>query len=156
MGNVKLEKRKSMTIAYVEHTGPYDKVPWEEYMKTLYGWAKEKKVMPGFYPLGIYLDDPEKTPKSKCRSQIAIPLYGKVKSEGKIKVRKLPSMTVAAISHKGPGEEFKNTYKQLTEWVEGKGLKWAGPPIEIYTKKPEVVGGKPILYAKVLAPVKKK
>jgi effector-binding domain-containing protein len=56
----------------------------------------------------------------------------------------------------GPGSEFKNTYTKLTGWVEKKGYQISGPPIEVYSKKPEVIGGVTILYAKVMMPVKKK
>jgi len=152
----KLESRKAVNLAYIEHKGPYDKVPWEDYIKQLYGWAKEQKVMPGFYPMAIYLDDPEKTPPEQCRSDIAITFKGRAKEEVGIKTRKMPAMKVATISHKGPGSEFKNTYATLRDWIEKRGYKTCGPPIEVYSKKPEVVGGLTILYAKVMMPVKKK
>jgi effector-binding domain-containing protein len=68
----------------------------------------------------------------------------------------MPAMKVATISHKGPGTEFQNTYTRLTEWIDRKGYKIAGPPIEIYSKKPEVVDGVTILTAKIMMPIKKK
>ena len=153
--NPKLESRKAANLAYIEHRGPYDRVPWEDYVKRLYGWAKEQKVMPGFYPMAIYYDDPEKTPPEQCRSDIGITFKGKVKRHRGIKTRKMPPMTVATISHKGPGSEFKNTYARLSEWIKKKGYRISGCPIEIYSKKPEVVGTITILYAKVMMPVKK-
>jgi effector-binding domain-containing protein len=155
MAKPKLEKRKAQTIAYIEHSGPYDKVPWDKYIESLYGFAKAKKVMPGFYPLAIYFDNPQETPENKLRSHIAIPIHGNPKPDKDIKIGKLPAMTVASVSHKGPGEEFKNTYQQLNDFIKEKNLKCAGPPMEIYTKKPEVVGGKTILFAKVMIPTKK-
>jgi effector-binding domain-containing protein len=154
--NPKLEARKATNLAYIEHVGAYDKVPWEDYIKRLYGWAKEQKVMPGFYPMAIYLDDSEKTPPENLRSDIAITFKGKAKEQAGVKTRNMPAMKVATISHKGPGSEFKNTYAKLTEWIEKKGYRILGPPIEVYSKKPEVVGGVTILYAKVMMPVKKK
>ena len=62
----KFEERKEVMCAYIEHQGPYDDIPWGELMGELYGWAKEQKVMPGFYPMGIYLDDPQKVPREQC------------------------------------------------------------------------------------------
>jgi effector-binding domain-containing protein len=73
-----------------------------------------------------------------------------------VKTRKIPAMKVAAISHKSPASEFKNTYAKLTEWIEKKGYEVSGPPIEVYSKKPEVVEGLTVLYAKVMMPIKKK
>jgi len=152
----KVEKRKATNLAYIEHQGPYDKVPWEDYINRLYGWAKEQKVMPGFYPMAIYHDDPEKTPPENCRSEIAITFKGRAKEQGGVKIRKMPAMSVAAVSHKGLGSEFKNTYAMLAGWIEKKGYEVSGPPIEVYSKKPEIVDGTTILYAKVMMPVKKK
>ena len=156
MTNPKLESRKAANIAYIEHFGPYDQVPWENYIQRLYGWAKKQKVMPGFYPMGIYHDDPEKTSPEKCRSEIAITFKGKAKEEDGIKTRRLQAMKAAAISHKAPGNEFKDTYAKLGKWITEKGYQVSGPPIEVYTKKPKVVGDVTVLYAKVMMPVKKK
>lgn len=156
MAGPKIESRKATDVAYIEHKGPYDKVPWEEYMHRLYGWAKDQKVMPGFYPFAVYLDAPGNVPPEKLRSEIAITFKGKAAAKGGVRTKKLPAMKVASISHKGPGSEFKNTYAKLDEWKASKGYVRAGPPIEVYTKKPEVVNGVTILYAKVMMPVKKK
>jgi AraC family transcriptional regulator len=152
----KLEDRKASSLAYIEHEGPYDKVPWQEYMERLYGWAKEQKVMPGFHPMAIYQNSPNDTPPEKLRSDIAITFKGKAKASSGVKTRDLPAMKVAAVSHKGPGTEFKNTYAKLMSWVEQKGYKLSGPPIEVYGKKPEVIGGVTIIYAKVMFPISKK
>ena len=152
----KLEERKASSLAYIEYKGPYDKIPWQESIEKLYGWAKEQKVMPGFYPMGIYLDDPSVVPLEKCRTEIAITFKGEAKESSGVKIRQMPAMKVATVSHKGPSNEFQKTYGILTEWIEKKGLEVSGSPMEIYSKKPEVVGGETILYAKIMMPVKKK
>jgi len=121
MAGPKIEARKASDLAYIEHKGPYDKVPWEEYIERLYGWAKEQKVMPGFYPMGIYLSDPKTTPPEKMRCDIAITFKGKATETRGIKMRKQPAMKVASISHKGPGSEYVKTYSKLLEFVTEKG-----------------------------------
>ena len=156
MAGPKLEERKASGLAYIEHQGAPDKIPWQEYIEKLYGWAKEQKVMPGFCPMGIYHDDPKVVSPEKCRNEVAITFKGKAKESSGIKVRQMPAMRVATISHKGPGSEFSRTYATLFEWIEKKGLKVSGPPMEVYSKKPEVVNGVTILYAKVMMPVAKK
>jgi effector-binding domain-containing protein len=156
MAGPKLEERKASNLAYLEHKGPFDKIPWQEYIEKLYGWAKEQKVMPGFYPMGIYLDSPRVVPGEECRTEIAITFKGEAKERSGVKIRLLPAMTVATVSHKGPGSEFQKTYGILMEWMERKGLELSGPPMEIYSKQPEVVGGETIVYAKIMMPVKKK
>jgi effector-binding domain-containing protein len=156
MANPKIEARKAANLAYIEHKGPYDQVPWETYMGQLYGWARSQKVMPGFHPMAIYYNDPLKTSPEESRSDIGITFKGRAKDQVSVKMRKMPAMKVATISHKGPGSEFKNTYAKLAEWIAEKGYVVSGPPIEVYSKEPEIVNGVTVLYAKVMMPIKKK
>ena len=156
MASIKLESRKPMTIAYIEHVGSYGNIPFDKYFGQLYGWAKENKVMPGFHPIGIYHNSPRKTPQEECKASIAIPIYGKGKPSGNIKIKKLPAMKVASYSHKGPSSEYQNSYDKLESWIKENGYALADCPIEVYSKKPEVVKGEMILYAKIMIPVKKK
>jgi DNA gyrase inhibitor GyrI len=156
MSKVKIEKRKPVTIAFKRYTGPYGEIPFDSYIGRLYGWAKENKVRPGFYPMAVFHDDPKTTPPERCRTDIAIAVGGSPKGDDEVGIRRMPAMTVAAISHKGCGEEYAGTYGELERWVEQNGYDWDGPPIEIYTRKPKTVDGKVIIQAKVMAPVKKK
>jgi AraC family transcriptional regulator len=156
MAGVKIKSLKPQKLAYIEHTGSYSEIPYDKYYDTLYSWAKEKKVRPGMKALGIFHDDPHKIPPEQCKSEICIPIFGKADSDEEVKVKELPSMEVAQIKHKGSSEEYKNTYKTLDDWIEQNGYEWAGPSMEIYTKKPKVAGEKIIIYANVQAPIKKK
>ena len=90
-----------------------------------------------------------------CRSDIEITFKGRAKEQAGVKIRKMPAMNVATISHKGPGTEFKNTYAKLADWIEKNEYKTSGPPIEVYSKKPEIADGVTILYAKIMMPVSK-
>jgi len=156
MAVAKLEKRKAVTLAYIEYVGSYGSIPFDKYIPRLYAWvSKQKKVMPGFYPICTFHSDPKTTPPEKCRTDIGITVKGAVKPEGDIKIRKLPAMTVATLSHKGPASEYQNSYDTLAQFVVKKGYVMNGPPMEIYAKKPEMVDGKLILYAKIMFPVKK-
>jgi AraC family transcriptional regulator len=156
MAGVKLESRKPMTIAYIEHVGSYGNIPFDKYFGQLYGWAKENKIMPGFHPMGIYHSIPKETPPEECKASIAIPIYGKGKPSGDIKIKKLPAMKVATYSHKGPSSEYQKSYNKLEVWIKEKGYTVAACPIEVYSKKPEVVKGEMILYAKIMMSVRKK
>ncbi|MCU0851898.1 MAG: GyrI-like domain-containing protein [Thermoplasmata archaeon] len=156
MTGPKVEKRKASKVAFIEHKGPYDKVPWDVYIEELYGWAKENRVMPGFHPFAIYYDAPQQKPAEQLRSDICIPYKGIAQSRGRVKVREMSETMVSTVSHKGPGSEFPKTYANLAKWNEEHGYICTGPPIEVYSKKPEVVNGVTILYAKVMFPVRKK
>lgn len=156
MAKVKVERKKPMKLAYVEHVGPYGSIPFDRYIEQLYGWAKAQKVRPGFHPLGIFHDSPRETPPERCRSDIAIPIYGDAAPAGTVKVKDLPAMDVATLSFKGTSSEYQGAYDALGAWIAEHGYEWAGPSMEVYSKKPETVGGKTIMYAKIEAPVRKR
>jgi AraC family transcriptional regulator len=155
MAAAKLEKRKAATLAYIEYRGSYSSIPFDKYIPRLYEWVKQKKIMPGFYPICTFHSDPKTTAPEECRTDIGITVQGNPEPEGDIKIRKLPAMTVATLSHKGPGSEYQNSYDALALFVNKKGYTMAGPPMEIYAKKPEMIDGQLILYAKIMFPVRK-
>ncbi len=156
MEKVRVEKTKSMKLAYIEHVGAYDRVPWDDYMAKLFSWAKEHKVRPGFKSVGIYYDNPEHTSPEQCRSDIAIPIKGDASPDGDIKVKEVPVMEVAVTKHKGPASQIGETYAGINKWIEENGYEWAGPSMEIYGKKPKVVGNEVILHVAIQVPVRKK
>lgn len=155
MAAPKVEKRKPVTFAYVEHVGPYSSIPFHDTIPSLYAWVKDKKLIPGFYPMAIFHSDPKTTPPRECRTDIGITVSGNPRPEGNIKVRRLPEMTVATLSHKGPATEYQRSYDTLHEFVRKKGYVVSGPPMEIYSKRPEAVHGETIIYAKIMFPVRK-
>jgi effector-binding domain-containing protein len=155
MTRVRIEKKNAIKLAYIEHVGAYDKIPFNEYIPRLYGWAKENHVRPGFYPMGLFLDPLGCRPPEEIRSEIGIQVYGEARPEKGISIKELPPMEVATISHKGPSSEYPKTYENLSDWITQHGYEWSGPAIEIYTRRPKIVGEETILYAKIEAPVRK-
>ena len=155
MAKIKIKQTKACKLAYIEHTGDYGNIPYGKYYDQLYSWAKEKKVRPSFKAMGIFHDDPHKIPPEECKSEIAIPIVGEAESEGDIKIKELPSMEVAVLKHKGSTKEYQETYKRIGEWITQNGYEWAGPCIEVYTKKPKTIGDETIISANVQVPIKK-
>lgn len=156
MAEIEIKKTKPLKLAYIEHVGDYGSIPFDKYINQLYGWAKAKNIRPGFQPLGIFYTPPDMTAPEQCKSEIAIPIMGDAKPESNIKIRDLPSMEVAVIKHQAPKKQYPETYRKLSEWIIKNGYEWVGPSIEIYTKKPKVLGNETIVYARIHAPVKKK
>jgi effector-binding domain-containing protein len=156
MAKPKLEDRKEAELAYIEFTGPYNKMPFDEIIPKLYGWAKEQKVMPGFHPMAIFYDDPKAVLPESCRSEIAITFKGPAKETAGIETKHMPAQKVAAISFKGTASEYEKAYQELDKWIEGKGYRVSGPCIEIYSKMPEMIDDVMILYSKIMMPVEAK
>lgn len=155
MAEVKLKKSKDMKIAYVKHVGAYDKIPYDKYFEKLFAWIKEKRLRPAGPPFGIFYDNPEEVSAKKCRSEVGVSIRGNVRSGKDIKVKKVPSATVARIVHRGPMKEYGKTYKKLNQWIAKNGYVWVGPSMEIYLSKPKMVGGKLSIFTVIRVPVKK-
>lgn len=150
-----MKKFKEFKIAYVKHVGAYDKIPFDKYYGKLFAWLKEKRLRPAGPPLGIFHDKPEEVPAKKCRSDIGVPIRGRARSGREIKVKKIPSATVARITHRGPMKDYGKTYEKLHRWIEENGYVWAGPAMELYISKPKMVGGKLSIFSVIQAPIKK-
>lgn len=153
MNRPRFEERKGTMLAYIEHEGPYNDMPWGEAMEALYGWAREQKVMPGPHPIGIYYDDPQLVPGHRCRSHIAITYRGEGKDARGVRTRCQPAMKVASLSFKGPGRDLGMAYHTLARWIEHRGHTAVGPSIEIYSRRPEIIDGDIILYSKIMMQV---
>jgi len=155
MAKIKLSKRKACTIAYIEHVGAYDTIPFDVMIKKLYAWAKENKVRPGFKPLTMYPDDPANTPVASLRSWVGIPIHGEAPQDGAVRTISLPESQTVIYKHAGPASEYSESYKNLIDWTKTEGYEFTGPPVEYYPKKPKNKNGQTIIYANIEFPVKK-
>jgi len=153
---VKVKKFKPIRLAYIEHRGPYDKIPFEQYYENLFGWAKEAGAKPGFRPVGIYPTSPKDTPPKNLIAQIGIPIRADVGGTKDIKIKEVPAMTTAQAKFKGPSDEIEATYDVMTRWVIDNGYEIIGPSMEVYTGKPRIKEGKMHLKYVIHMPVKKK
>jgi AraC family transcriptional regulator len=156
MTRVKLARRKPTKIAYLEHRGPYQDIPWDTSIEKLYAFAKKHKLRPGFRPMGIYPDDPATTAPAQCRTEVAIPVKGEANGEGDVRVRLLAGSQVAVRKFEGTSADYEQAYKEIGEWVKANGYERNGDPLEVYTKKPKVVGGQTRLFSRIEMPVRRR
>jgi effector-binding domain-containing protein len=153
---VKLKKTVACKIAYIQYTGPYEKIPYDDYFDELYAWAKKKKVEAGMRPLTLYLDRPENTPPEECRSQLAIPIYGNPEPEGDIKIKELPEILAATLTHDGTTQSHIETYKMIKKWIRENGYEQSGATIELYRKDSKQKKGDMLHHTLIQIPIKKK
>lgn len=153
MAKIKVKKRKPTKVAYVEYTGEYSTIPFDEAISKLYAYAKSKKLRPGFKPFAIYLDDPHKGDWNTIRTQVAISINKLGEPTETVSVTELPQMEVATMKFTGCSEEYQQAYDELGKWIAEQGYKMAGPPLEIWGKKPKVVNGKSIINSEIQFPI---
>ena len=137
MTRIKIHNRKSMTVAYLEHRGPFDQIPFGADYKRLYAWAREHKLRPGMRPMAIYPDNPATTHAERLRARVAIAVHGAAVPDAEVHVEALASMQVAATRHKGPVQDYPQTYARLLKWTDEHGYEWAGAPMETYGGMPK-------------------
>lgn len=156
MSKIKIQKFKSVKLAYIKHIGRYDKVPYDEYIPQLYAWAREHKVRPGFKNINVFHDDPQKVDPSSCKCWIGIPIKGNARSDEHVHIEEIPEMEVATMKFKGPNSEYSSVYHTIGEWMDEQGYEWNGPSYEVCSKKPKMVDGEMILSTTIHVPIKKK
>lgn len=156
MDKIKIQKFKPVKLAYIEHIGKYDEVPYNKYIPRLYAWAKEHKVRPGFKNINVFHDDPQKINPSECRCWIGIPIKGEARSDNEVEIKDIEEMEVATMKFKGPNIGYKDAYRKIGEWINEHGYDWNGPSYEVCSKKPKMVNGQMILSTTIHVPIKKK
>lgn len=153
MTKIKIKKRKPTKIAYIEHTGEYSTVPYDEDISKLYSFAKKNKLRPGFKPFAIYPDDPNKGVWEHIRTRVAITINKLSEPSGNISIGELPQMEYATMKFAGSSEEYQDAYNELWKWIEEHGYEVNGPPLEIWGKKPKIKEGKSIISSEIQAPI---
>jgi len=63
---------------------------------------------------------------------------------------------LATVKFRGPTSDISRVYTEVHAWIQANGYVPAGAPMELYTKKPKVVGGRTELTAKIEIPVRRR
>jgi len=149
---VKLKRTEPMQVATISHVGPYGEIGrlYEEIVK----WLNQKQLQMVGPPFGWFYDNPREVPAHKLRSEVGFPFKGKVRPEGKIKIKQIPAQEVLSTIHKGPYMEVGSAYAALFQHAMEKGCTPLGPPMEIYLNDPAKVPESELL-TEIRLPVKK-
>jgi len=152
---VKLKKTKPQTIAYIEHSGAYDKAHFEAYFLKLFEWARMHRVRKGVHPIAILLKNPDYTPDDQCKSEIGVPVMATAKGDNEVKVRQVQPALVISVDFKGSIERLPNVMETFKEWTEGNGYDFSGPVMQVFKGKPKQVKGKTVLRCELMMVVRK-
>jgi len=141
--NVKVEVKTlpEIKVAYVLHMNGYED---GEGIKNAYekicAWAGPRGFMSaGTRLIGISPDNPDVTPKNKCRHCACIEVVEDVKSEGEVGVRKISAGTYAIGHFEGKDDIFKKAYEYMYGlWLPENGYQPENcPAFEQYTMSPQ-------------------
>jgi len=136
MATIGTKKVDTLNIAYMTYTGPYAQIG--PLFGTLYEWLQKKgAIVKGTPMMGVYYDDPNKTPAAKCRAEICYPVSGHLTPEGNVAFKELPATDVVYMTHKGPYQKIGNTYNQVFNWILNNRYQVTGPCREVYLNSPD-------------------
>ncbi len=70
----------------------------------------------------------------------------KAEKEIEISVKRVESLTVAYVSHKGPYEALPEVFQKVMGWIQEERLQMAGPPMGVYYNDPGKVAPEELLW----------
>jgi AraC family transcriptional regulator len=137
---VKVIEVPALRVAYVKHMKGYeDSAGIESAFQTLFCWAGPRGVMsPDVKVLGMSLDNPEITPKDKCRYYACVTVTEKAQPEGAVGIMTLRPGKYAVGHFEGGAGVFKRAYDYMYgEWLPKSGYQPDDAPgFESYTGEP--------------------
>ncbi len=134
----KIKELKPVHVIYVQAKGAYNESAKEAWGKVC-AYAQQKKLF-GFKTdmIGISHDDPGITESDKLRYDACISIKKEVKPEGEVGVKEIPGGKYAIFTHKGPYENFNETYGFIFgKWVPENNIELRDTPcFEKYLNDP--------------------
>ncbi len=153
---VKIKKRASLNYITKEYKGPFEEIPFKEYIQDLKEWAREKKANPYGKPAAFYHHEFDKASDKNFRVEIGIPIKNRKKGGGGYKLKFLPPVNIALEKFKGTPADYLEAYKEIYNYIEKKGYKIVGLKMEKFKKIPEKEEGVFQIKSELQVPVEKK
>ncbi|HKZ40504.1 MAG TPA: GyrI-like domain-containing protein [Candidatus Hodarchaeales archaeon] len=134
--DIKLKNVPSYNVASMMRVGPYSRDMLRAEFGQLVNWAKKRKLRTGKWFL-YFIDEPDgKRPANKLRSEACLEIKGKPKSEGKVKIKKLPKQRVVSVTFDPGKVSARLVYSGIYGWLRYGRLRTTGPGREVYTSDP--------------------
>jgi AraC family transcriptional regulator len=156
--DVRIEDVPAWRVAYVKHMKGYeDSAGIGDAFETLFCWAGPRGFMgPDMKVLGMALDDPDITPKDKCRYYACVVVNERAEPDGRVGVMTIRPGRYAVGRFSGGSDVFKRAYEAMYgEWLPGSG--WQpddAPALESYIGEPSGTPEKPRFVFDLYVPVK--
>jgi AraC family transcriptional regulator len=137
--NVTVKEMPARHVAYVANLEGYGKDAIGRAWDRLCSWAGPLGLLDGGELIGVSFDDPEITPKNKCRYHACVTVPPHTQPPKDIGIMDLPGGRHAVTPFDGPTSAIQGTYKELYgSWLPQSGFEPAESPcFEIYHSTPE-------------------
>lgn len=137
---VEVRYMAELHIAYIRHLNGYWDPGLAETALRLYKWANTRDLLkPDTKYLGISHDDPDVTPRDKCRYDVCVTVPKEIKPEGEVNTTILPQGKYAIYHFEGQPQEIKEAYDYIYgKWLPESGYQPADSPCyEIFLNNPQ-------------------
>lgn len=138
---VEVKNVNSFKVAYVKHLKGYeDAAGIKNAFEKLFMWAGPRGFMgKDIKVIGMSLDNPDVTPKNKCRYYACVEVSGEAKPDGEVGIMEIHEGTYAVAHFKGKNEIFKKAYDLMFgAWLPQSGYEPDNfPCFEVYSNNPE-------------------
>jgi AraC family transcriptional regulator len=155
---VTIQDIPSFRVAFVKHMKGYaDSAGIGAAFETLFAWAGPRGVMsPDMRVMGMPLDNPDITPKDKCRYYACLEVSDRAKAEGEVGVMGIRNGAYAVGRFSGSGDVFKEAYDYMYgTWLPKSGCQPDdAPAYERYIGEPGGTPAKPRFVFDLCIPVK--
>ena len=155
---VRIEDVPAFRVAYVKHMKGYeDQEGIGNAFQTLFCWAGPRGVAsPDMRVIGMSLDNPEITPKEKCRYYACLAVTDKAKPEGEVGIMTVRAGKYAVGRFEGGKDVFKRAYAYMYgEWLPRSGYQPDDAPgFESYVGEPDGTTKSPRFVFDLYVPVK--
>ncbi len=143
-------------VIYIQITGEYGNNKYAKSWNKLSNFIKDNKLFDfGTECFGISHDDPEITPKDKCRYDACITVNQKVKPSGEIGIKKINGGKFAVFQYKGSYDNWGDIYDNIyNKWLFESDFELRNiPAMEKYPANPNITETD-ILEIEIYLPVK--
>lgn len=126
--DIRIERRPTMQIAFIRHTGPYDEIGGD--IERLTGWALQQNVP--VQQRAVFTrsyDDPTSVPPESLRSDACVELREDVNAAKPVQLETLTARRYAVYAHRGPYDDIAQSYQRMFgEWLPASGEEVAEAP----------------------------
>ena len=132
LGDITVAELPPMTALVIEGGGTMESIGEQmgEMYQKLYTEAAEQKLEINGPPFALYLDYDESTGYSNFLVGVSVKSPGV--DAGDVKARSYPGMSAVQAVHRGPYEEFEDSYEQLENYIVTNQVEVKGEVFEFY------------------------
>lgn len=136
--NITIRDLKPKHVAYVANLGGYDQSKIARVWDRLCAWAGPLGLLQGAETIGISFDDPDITPKDKCRYYACVTVPQDIVPPREIGLYDIPGGKYAIVPFTGTGAQIAGAYRDLYgSWLPQSGFEPADSPcFEVYHSTP--------------------